>query len=156
MPPEITALLEKYLSSAVLLSGAIYFWKRGDTLRDKNATLEAKTSSLEDRNKELKWDLQKEIDRLKAENITLQKTLQEKFSDEAILAKYDVNNIVAIHKTSHAEYCPGCLQNTPRNEVKLLFNNDSAWLCPVEKKYYSKSDRGQRHSSGSEWHPFEQ
>lgn len=134
-----------------ILIGAIgWLWRQVLALQKENAVLEAKISSLEERNTDMKRISLDEVAKLKAENLTLHQTIQNEHSDDAILAKYEFNEIgVAIHKQTRKPHCPACLHGTPRREVILSDEGavDEYLRCPVEKNknHYYKKIQQHRH-----------
>ncbi len=150
MPPVVTDLISRYGSQAVLISVIVWFWRSRDTLRDKNATLEAKISSLEERNSDFKGDARKEVDHLKSENLELKKTIEEKFSEEAVLSKYEFDQIgIPIHKTSKRPFCPACLQASMRREVPLGDSPGDEYLrCLVDRNHCFEKKNNNRRGYG--------
>jgi hypothetical protein len=117
-------------------------------LQQEKATLKAEILSFKDTYSDTKSNSLKEIAELKALNLTLQKTIDEKCSDEAILAKYDFNEIgVAIHKQTKRPYCPGCLNASPRREVILsdVGATDDYLRCTVERSSSHIYRKSQQH-----------
>lgn len=124
------------------LIGAIgWLTQRIFSLHEKKASFEAQISTLEKCN----TDSKKETASLKAENLELQKAIQNKYSNEAVLAKYEFNNIgVAVHKGTKKPHCPACLQNLPTKEVKLLDsgNRDDYLRCPIDHNHIYEKSQG--------------
>ena len=115
-------------------------------LHGEKATLEAKVTVLQESNTDLKKDSKDEMNALKKENLQLQKTIQEKYSQEAIFAKYEISQGgVPMHKTSKRPFCPACL-HTDGKEVQLEDDpGDDLWRCTVNRNhYYDKPNRRRR------------
>ena len=106
-------------------------------LHKEQAALKAQVSSLEDRNSILKENSKDEVTALKVENLELQRVVKEKYSDDAVLAKYEIKSDMglAVHKQSKISYCLGCLTGLPKREVPLI-DNGNYWICSVEKMRY--------------------
>ena len=106
-------------------------------LYGEKATLEAKILVLQESNSDLKKDFKEQVTAFKAENLQLQKTIQEKCTDDALFSKYDVSQGgVLIHKTSQKPHCPACF-HTSKREVQLQDDpTDSVLRCTVDRNHY--------------------
>jgi len=77
MPEIVTELINKYGSYGLLFGFIAWLWKSRDDLKTRNASLEAKAGSIEERNSDFKKDSISQMEKLKAENLALQKAIQE-------------------------------------------------------------------------------
>lgn len=92
---------------------------------------------------------QKTIDKLEADNLKLtacifklEKEVQDKYSDEAMLAEYDIDEGMGLahHKKTKKPHCLQCLMDTPRRQVPLI-DKGEYWQCSRWQHNHDRPDK---------------
>ena len=117
------------LATLIVISGGFigFLLKYSLGLHKEQANLKVEISSL----KEGKTESLQKIKDLETENLNFKKTIRDKHSDDAILAKYDYHPTTGISydKTSGDAYCTVCLKTHPIEEVRLKVWNWQNLAC---------------------------